>query len=68
MEEGFTVMRFIQIDTVAMQDTFTEWMRQYQENPDEFMSNQETMAQDPKDYGEATMPYFMKLYDEVLSR
>lgn len=54
------------IDLRIMQATFTEWMRRYQEDPDGFMSDADTLAQDPEDYGAATMPYFMEIYGEIL--
>ena len=47
---------------------FTEWERQYREDPEEFMSRQDTANQSTKTYGEACAPYFVKLLREIQNR
>lgn len=46
--------------------TFTEWDRRYRENPEQFWSEaQHLLKSNPKDYGEACAPYFLKIHREI---
>jgi hypothetical protein len=48
---------------------FTEWERQYRENPELFLSEQEKLqSQTPETYGEACAPYFAEILRKVQNR
>lgn len=43
---------------------FTEWERRYRENPEQFFTQQQKLAQSPETYGESCAPYFIEILEE----
>lgn len=50
-----------------IQAAFTEWMRRYIEDPEGFMSTQQTVAEGAETYGEQVTPYFLEILTEIKS-
>lgn len=47
---------------------FTEWDRRFRENPEQFMSQAESLLKGtPASYGDAATPYFLSILREVNS-
>jgi hypothetical protein len=48
---------------------FTEWDRQYRENPEGFQNEVRRLTkQTPKDYGELAAPYFLELLKMIKTK
>jgi len=58
-------MEEITVTEKQLAAAFTEWHRRWQENPKKFLSEQESLADDPKNYGEWAAPYFVKILKTV---
>ena len=43
---------------------FSEWMRRFQEEPERFYSEAETLACDTDDYGTSSVKYLVKILGE----
>lgn len=44
---------------------FTEWERRYRENPEQFATDSQRLAESPETYGDAAAPYFLEILSEI---
>jgi hypothetical protein len=64
-----THWRYFMFDEKQLVAIFTEWDRRWRENPDKFWSTaRHLLKSKPKDYGEAVVPYFLKLSGEMAKK
>jgi hypothetical protein len=59
-------VRAVVFSEKAVAAAFTEWDRRFRENPEEFLSQAESLLkQTPETYGEACAPYFLQILAEI---
>jgi hypothetical protein len=51
-----------------IEKAFTEWMRRYQANTEEFTKAEESFAKAPETYGQAVTPYFLQILSEIKAK
>ena len=54
----------LMVTHAALAAAFSEWMRRYQEEPERFYSEAETLACDTDDYGTSSVKYLVKILGE----
>lgn len=54
------------ISEEEIKTVFTEWDRRYREEPERFQNEVDHLLREtPETYGDACMPYFLKLLEEI---
>jgi len=47
-----------------MASAFAEWHRRWAANPDDFQTDEDTLAESPEENGQGSMEYFVKIIKE----
>lgn len=59
-------VRAVVFSEKAVAEAFTEWDRRFRENPEQFLSQAESLLKGtPETYGDAAAPYFLQILSEL---